>query len=64
MLASRSALFAFECVTGVHHPAENLPSEAADFAVICKLKKRLLGKVLVQTYLTSVENEKAAHGAL
>lgn len=61
ILAEKSAMFSYFSLTGMRHSGENIPGEDL---TIDPLKKRVLGRTIIQNYLASVENEKAAQIAL
>ena len=61
LLASKSAMFTFFCLTGNRHPGENIPGEDHDIEI---QKKRVLARTIISSYLASLENEKAAQISL
>ena len=61
ILAEKSAMFTYFSLTGMRHDGENVPGEDAK---IDPMKKRVLGRTIIQSYLASQDNEKAAQISL
>ena len=61
ILATESALFTFVTLTGARHPGELVPGEDHEMEL---MKKRVLGRTILGSYLGSMVNEKAAQISL